>query len=188
MTAGSDALGFREECLLLQLQCDLFVGGQDHSYSFGNARNREDGKYPLRQPFTVDLPCYRWMSTGFAVDQSHIGFLQVGERHLWFKLRLRLMFLSNWLNFELYDNKKSVCIMIFFLTDFFHKIQWLPNFFRKTFTPLFSKNFYICIRHYWLNYYTFCGVLPQVKISAQPLKSPCTLIIFFEKPDHNVNY
>jgi hypothetical protein len=23
MTAGSDALGFREECLLLQLKCDL---------------------------------------------------------------------------------------------------------------------------------------------------------------------
>jgi hypothetical protein len=38
MTAGSDALGFREECLLLQLKCNLLVGGQDHAYSFRNAR------------------------------------------------------------------------------------------------------------------------------------------------------
>jgi hypothetical protein len=42
MTAGSDALGFREECLLPQLKCDLFVGGQDHTYSFRNPRNGKD--------------------------------------------------------------------------------------------------------------------------------------------------
>jgi hypothetical protein len=62
MTAGSDALGFREECLLLQLKCDL-IGGQDYAYSFRNARNHEDAAQRLqrfvhwRQPFTVDLPC-----------------------------------------------------------------------------------------------------------------------------------
>jgi hypothetical protein len=63
MTAESDALGFREECSLLQLKCDLLVGSQDHAYLFQNARNREDAvqslqrfevsKYPLRQLFTV---------------------------------------------------------------------------------------------------------------------------------------
>jgi hypothetical protein len=61
MTAGSDALGFREECLLLQLKCNLLVGGQDDAYSFRNAR--EDAVQRL-QRFV------------------HIGFLQVGERHL----------------------------------------------------------------------------------------------------------
>jgi hypothetical protein len=34
--------GFREECLFLQLRCDLPVVGQDHAYSFRNGRNRED--------------------------------------------------------------------------------------------------------------------------------------------------
>jgi hypothetical protein len=42
MTAGSDAFGFRNEFLLLQLKCDLLVDGQDHAWSFRNARNRED--------------------------------------------------------------------------------------------------------------------------------------------------
>jgi predicted GNAT family N-acyltransferase len=41
MTAGSDALGFREEYFLLQLKCDLLVGEQDHAYSFRNTRNPE---------------------------------------------------------------------------------------------------------------------------------------------------
>jgi hypothetical protein len=31
MTAGSDALGFRKEFLLLQLKCDHFVHDQDHA-------------------------------------------------------------------------------------------------------------------------------------------------------------
>jgi hypothetical protein len=34
MTAGSDALGFREECLLLKLKRDLLVGGQDRAFHF----------------------------------------------------------------------------------------------------------------------------------------------------------
>jgi hypothetical protein len=33
---------FRQEFLLLELKCDLLVGGQDRAYSFRNARNRED--------------------------------------------------------------------------------------------------------------------------------------------------
>jgi mitochondrial fission protein ELM1 len=49
MTAESDALGFREECSLLQLKCDLLVGGQDHAYSFQNARNREDAVQSLQR-------------------------------------------------------------------------------------------------------------------------------------------
>jgi hypothetical protein len=64
MTAGSDALGFCEESFLLQLKCDLLVGGQDRAYSFRNARNREDAAQRLqrfvhgvlRQIFTADLP------------------------------------------------------------------------------------------------------------------------------------
>jgi hypothetical protein len=40
--AGSDALEFHEECLLVQLKCDLLVGSQHHAYSSRNARNRED--------------------------------------------------------------------------------------------------------------------------------------------------
>jgi hypothetical protein len=49
MTAGSDALGFREECLLLQLNCDLLVGSQDHAYSSGNDRNRENAAQRLQR-------------------------------------------------------------------------------------------------------------------------------------------
>jgi hypothetical protein len=45
MTTGSDALGFREECLLLQLP----VGGQDRAYSFRNARNRKDAAQRLQR-------------------------------------------------------------------------------------------------------------------------------------------
>jgi hypothetical protein len=40
---------FREEFLLLQLKCDLFVGGQDRAYSFRNARNREDAAQRLQR-------------------------------------------------------------------------------------------------------------------------------------------
>jgi hypothetical protein len=49
MTAGSDALGFREEFLLLQLKCNLRVGGQEHGYSFRDARNREDAAQRLHR-------------------------------------------------------------------------------------------------------------------------------------------
>jgi hypothetical protein len=49
MTAGSDALEFREECLLLKLKCDLLVGGQDHAHSFRNARNRKDAVQLLQR-------------------------------------------------------------------------------------------------------------------------------------------
>jgi hypothetical protein len=45
MTPGSDALGFQEQCLLLQ----LLVGGQDHAYSFRNARKREDAAESLQR-------------------------------------------------------------------------------------------------------------------------------------------
>jgi hypothetical protein len=49
MTAGSDALGFREEFLLLQLKCNLRVGGQEHGYSFRDSRNREDAAQRLHR-------------------------------------------------------------------------------------------------------------------------------------------
>jgi hypothetical protein len=49
MTVGNDTFVFREECLLLQLKCDLLVGGQDHAYSFRNARNREDAAQRLQK-------------------------------------------------------------------------------------------------------------------------------------------
>jgi hypothetical protein len=49
MTAGSDALEFCEECLLLQLKCDLLVDGQDRAYSFRNARNREGAAQRLQR-------------------------------------------------------------------------------------------------------------------------------------------
>jgi hypothetical protein len=58
---------FREKLLLLQLKCDLLIGGQDRAYSFRNARNREDAaqrlqrfvhwEVSLRKLFTLDLPC-----------------------------------------------------------------------------------------------------------------------------------
>jgi hypothetical protein len=52
--------------------------------------------------------------------------------------------------------KKST-VIVFDL--FFHKIQWLPNFFWKTLNPFFSKNIGICIRHYWLNrYFLWCSL------------------------------
>jgi hypothetical protein len=50
MTAGSPALGFRNE-FLLQLKCNLLVDGQDHAYSFRNARNREDAAQRLQRFF-----------------------------------------------------------------------------------------------------------------------------------------
>jgi hypothetical protein len=50
------------------------------------------------------------------------------------------------------------------MSHFFHRIQWLQNFFCKTFSLFFSKNMNICIKFYWLNR-SFCGVLSQVKIS-----------------------
>jgi hypothetical protein len=40
---------FREEFLLLQLKCDLLVGGQYSAYSFRNARNREDAAQRLQR-------------------------------------------------------------------------------------------------------------------------------------------
>jgi hypothetical protein len=49
MTPGSDALGFLEECFLLQLKCYLLIGGQDHAYSFRNARKREDAAQSLQR-------------------------------------------------------------------------------------------------------------------------------------------
>jgi hypothetical protein len=49
MIPGSDAFGFHEECLFLQLKCDLLVGGQDHAYSFRNARNGEDAAQRLQR-------------------------------------------------------------------------------------------------------------------------------------------
>jgi hypothetical protein len=39
---------FREE-FLLQLKCDLLVGGQNHAYLFRNARNREDAAQRLQR-------------------------------------------------------------------------------------------------------------------------------------------
>jgi hypothetical protein len=49
MTAGSDALRFREKRLLLQLKCDFLVDDQDHTYSFRNARNCEDAAQRLQR-------------------------------------------------------------------------------------------------------------------------------------------
>jgi hypothetical protein len=46
--------------------------------------------------------------------------------------------------------------MIFF-DSFFHKISWLPHFFKKTISPFFSKNVNI-----WLNRYLLWG-LPLIK-------------------------
>jgi hypothetical protein len=64
MTAGNDALGFREECLLLQLKCELLVvvAKMETSEVAKMLHNVYKGlcigKYPLRQLFTVDLSCY----------------------------------------------------------------------------------------------------------------------------------
>jgi hypothetical protein len=60
------------------------------------------------------------------------------------------VFLLKWLNFELNDNKEG---LLWFFWHIFHEIQWLPNFFWKTFSPFFWKNIIICIRYYWLNPY-----------------------------------
>jgi hypothetical protein len=82
---------FREEFLLLQLKCDLLVGGQDRAYSFRNARNREDAAQRLQRfvhwkvSFEETFHCrfaVLALSTGFAINQNHIGFLQVGGSHL----------------------------------------------------------------------------------------------------------
>jgi Na+/melibiose symporter-like transporter len=39
---------FPDEFLLLQLKCDILVGGQDRAYSFRNVRNREDAAQRLQ--------------------------------------------------------------------------------------------------------------------------------------------
>jgi hypothetical protein len=57
MTAGSDALGFREECLLLQLKCDLLETPEIAKILCNVYKGLCIAKYPLKQLFTVDLPC-----------------------------------------------------------------------------------------------------------------------------------
>jgi hypothetical protein len=103
------------------------------------------------------------MSTCFAIDQIHIGFLQVGETHLWFKLRLRLKFLSKWLNFELTTKK----VYHNFFIKFNDSLNLLAPFSRKIFTFISASIGSIV---------TYCWVLPLVKISAQLSKSPCICI------------
>jgi hypothetical protein len=76
---------FREEFLLLQIKCDLLVAGQDPTYSFRGARNREDAaqrlqsfvhwKVSFEETFHSRFAVLALMSTGFAIDQNHIGFL-----------------------------------------------------------------------------------------------------------------
>jgi hypothetical protein len=67
MTSGSDALGFREECLLLQLKCDLLVGGQDHAYSFRNVRNHEDAAQRLQMFVHLEVSFEATFHRRFAV-------------------------------------------------------------------------------------------------------------------------
>jgi hypothetical protein len=70
ITAGSDCLGFPEDCLLLQLKCNLLVGGDDHAFTLIHFETPKIAKmlcnvykdsciakYLLKQLFTVDLPC-----------------------------------------------------------------------------------------------------------------------------------
>jgi hypothetical protein len=40
---------FREEFLLLQLKCDVLIGGQDRTNAFRNTRNREDAAQRLQK-------------------------------------------------------------------------------------------------------------------------------------------
>jgi hypothetical protein len=89
MTAGSDALGFREERLLLQLKCDFLVDDQDHTYSFQNARNCEDAAQRLQRfvhwevSFEASFhPASSECPRASPKIKNHIGFLQGGERHL----------------------------------------------------------------------------------------------------------
>jgi hypothetical protein len=78
-------------------------------------------------------------------------------------------------------SKKST--MIFFW-PFFHQIQWLPNFFWKTFSPFFSKNINIIIG----SIVTYCGVLPLVKIPEQFSKSPCILFYWILFPSNRIYF
>jgi hypothetical protein len=57
MTAGSDALGFREECVLLQLKCDLLETPEIAKILCNVYKGSCIAKYPLKQFFTIDLPC-----------------------------------------------------------------------------------------------------------------------------------
>jgi hypothetical protein len=66
MRAGNDALEFREECLLLQLKCDLLETPEIAKILWNVYKGSCIAKYPLKQLFTVDLPCLLWM---FATDQ-----------------------------------------------------------------------------------------------------------------------
>jgi hypothetical protein len=53
MTAGSDALGFREECLLLQLKCDLLETPEIAKILCNVYKGSYIAKYPLKQLFTM---------------------------------------------------------------------------------------------------------------------------------------
>jgi hypothetical protein len=55
--------------------------------------------------------------------------------------------------------------MIFFY-PFFHKIQWFPTSFCKTFSPFFSKNINICMRHYWVNRYLLWSTIFKVTLQC----------------------
>jgi hypothetical protein len=117
------------------------VGGQDRAYSFRNTRNREDAAQRLQrfvhwevsfeETFHRSFVLLALNVHGFAIDQNYIDFLQVGESHLWFKLRLRLRFLSKWINFEL-NNKK-----VYY--DFFIKFSVSQTFFEKLLVPFSRK-------------------------------------------------
>jgi hypothetical protein len=58
---------FREEFLLLQLKCDLLVGGQDRAYSFRNARNRENAAQRLQRLVRSEVSFEETSHSRFAV-------------------------------------------------------------------------------------------------------------------------
>jgi hypothetical protein len=84
MTAGSDALGFREDCLLLQLKYDLLVGGQDHAYSFRSAGNREDAVQRLQRFVHWEVSFEATFHRTFAVLALNVYGIRHRSKLYWF--------------------------------------------------------------------------------------------------------
>jgi hypothetical protein len=73
---------FREEFLLLQLKCNLLVGSQDRTYSFRNARNREDAAQRLQRFVHWEVSFEEIFHRKFAMLALNVHGLRHGENYI----------------------------------------------------------------------------------------------------------
>jgi hypothetical protein len=79
---------FREEFLLLQLKCDLLVGGQDRAYSFRNAQNREDAAQRLQKFVHWEVSFEEIFHSRFAVLSLNVHGLRHKSKTISVKIQV----------------------------------------------------------------------------------------------------